>query len=285
LGEAASLLENRYRWYVTMARLRRAQGDIDAALEALRQAEPLHLPGFFPDVRPIPAQLAQLHIAQGQLSEAQRWADTRAEHSEEGPSYLDEFAQLTLVRLRIAQYRASSDRDRLDDAVRRLDALVPGAVSGGRDGSLLEISILRAMADQARGDRDASTRELGIALKAGRQGGYVRTFVNEGEPMLELLTQAAGMPALEGDARRLLHAARPSAAAMPSPGVVGIEGLSDREIEVLRLLATSRTGPQIADDLFVSINTLRTHTKHIFTKLDVNTRRAAVERAAELGLL
>jgi len=61
--------------------------------------------------------------------------------------------------------------------------------------------------------------------------------------------------------------------------------LSDREIEVLRLMATDLTGPEIARQLFVSVNTLRTHTKHIFNKLDVNTRRAAVRRAAELELL
>jgi LuxR family maltose regulon positive regulatory protein len=65
----------------------------------------------------------------------------------------------------------------------------------------------------------------------------------------------------------------------------GSEELSDRELEVLRLLATALSGPEIADQLYVSVNTLRTHTKHIFTKLGVNTRRAAVQRASELGLL
>jgi LuxR family maltose regulon positive regulatory protein len=63
------------------------------------------------------------------------------------------------------------------------------------------------------------------------------------------------------------------------------DALSERELEVLRLLATDMTGPEIASQLYVSVNTLRTHTKHIFTKLDVNTRRAAVERARELGRL
>ena len=72
-----------------------------------------------------------------------------------------------------------------------------------------------------------------------------------------------------------------AAAAAPSSD----EGLSDRELEVLRLLATELTGPEIARHLFVSVNTLRTHTKHIFTKLDVKTRQAAVRRATELGLL
>ena len=77
------------------------------------------------------------------------------------------------------------------------------------------------------------------------------------------------------------QAAATAAGAAPS----GDEGLSDRELEVLRLLATELTGPEIARHLFVSVNTLRTHTKHIFTKLDVNTRQAAVRRATELGLL
>ena len=80
---------------------------------------------------------------------------------------------------------------------------------------------------------------------------------------------------------RSFAAAATTAAAAPSSD----EGLSDRELEVLRLLATELTGPEIARHLFVSVNTLRTHTKHIFTKLDVNTRQAAVRRATELGLL
>jgi LuxR family maltose regulon positive regulatory protein len=61
--------------------------------------------------------------------------------------------------------------------------------------------------------------------------------------------------------------------------------LSEREREVLRLLATELSGPEIARQLYVSVNTLRTHTKHIFSKLAVNPRRAAVRRAGELGLL
>jgi len=96
--------------------------------------------------------------------------------------------------------------------------------------------------------------------------------------LLEQLAQGG-----DGDARRLLDARRmpttePAARATD-------ERLSDRELKVLRLLATELSGPEIAGRLFVSVNTLRTHTKHIFTKLDVNTRRAAVRRAGELDLL
>ena len=92
---------------------------------------------------------------------------------------------------------------------------------------------------------------------------------------------SAGFAALVQRADERDQAATTAAVAAPS----GDEGLSDRELEVLRLLATELTGPEIARHLFVSVNTLRTHTKHIFTKLDVNTRRAAVRRATELGLL
>ena len=106
--------------------------------------------------------------------------------------------------------------------------------------------------------------------------------------MNELLRAAERRPEPEDPAASaeyaacvLRAAAAPAAAAAPS----GDEGLSDRELEVLRLLATELTGPEIARHLFVSVNTLRTHTKHIFAKLDVNTRQAAVRRATERGLL
>ena len=105
--------------------------------------------------------------------------------------------------------------------------------------------------------------------------------------MEELLRAAARQPepAASGEYAALVlrsfAAAATAAAAAPSSD----EGLSDRELEVLRLLATELTGPEIARHLFVSVNTLRTHTKHIFAKLDVNTRQAAVRRATELGLL
>ena len=102
--------------------------------------------------------------------------------------------------------------------------------------------------------------------------------------MSELLGHLARAAAhdVRADAERLLATAQRPSARVRRPSD---EELSEREREVLRLLATELSGPEIARQLFVSVNTLRTHTKHIFTKLDVNTRRSAVRRAAELGLL
>jgi LuxR family maltose regulon positive regulatory protein len=141
------------------------------------------------------------------------------------------------------------------------------------------------------GDTDAAIPDLAAALTDGVPAGYLRLFLDEGPPIDELLREAERRPESAESAESAGYATlvlradgaatTTAAAAVPASD----EGLSDRELEVLRLLATELTGPEIARHLFVSVNTLRTHTKHIFTKLDVSTRRAAVRRAAELGLL
>ena len=138
--------------------------------------------------------------------------------------------------------------------------------------------------------RAGALTELGHTLDRAVPVGYARLFLDEGPAMESLLRELAARPGTSAGshaARLVAMLTRPtSPASVPTSAVpLPAEALSERELDVLRLLATELTGPEIARRLFVSVNTLRTHTKHIFTKLDVNTRQGAVRRAAELGLL
>ncbi len=286
LGERASLPENRHRWYTATAALLVASGDLDGALGMLEQAQPLYLPGYFPDVRPLPAVRARVHIAQGQLEEAAAWARAHHVTPHDPADHLAEYDQLTLARLLVAQHRADPRADTLPDAGAMLDRIVAAAEAAGRGGSLVEALLVRALAHDHR-DRDAALADLGRALHAGVPVGYCRLFLDEGAAMGRLLRAAAGRPGLlgAGQAAALLRAGERPRTAPPGTRPPGQEPLSGREVEVLRLLATDLTGPDIAGRLFMSVNTFRTHTRHIFSKLDVNTRRAAVSRATEQGVL
>jgi LuxR family maltose regulon positive regulatory protein len=287
LGPRGSLPENRHRRYTAGAGVSRARGDLDAAMALLDHAETLYRPGYFPDVRPIAATRARIRIAQGRLADARAWVRDRALRPDDPPTHLAEYDQLTLARLLIAEGDVGG-------ALELLDRLLDAAQPAHRLGSVIEIRLVRALAHEAGADRDAATAELAAALADGVPAGYRRLFLDEGLPIVRLLSRPVGTaaPAVRAHVAQLLDA-EPGidrTAAVPSPtgpavGPVMAEELSGREVEVLRLLATELTGPEIARALFVSVNTLRTHTKHIFTKLGVNTRRAAVARAIDQGLL
>jgi LuxR family maltose regulon positive regulatory protein len=270
-----------------MAQVRAAAGDYDTATHLLGQAEALYRPGFYPDVRPIAAMKARVQIAAGDLSSASGWAEDRAVSVDDQPDYLREYEHLTLVRLLLAQHRAGQQ---VDDAVLGLlDRLHAAAVEAGRDGSVLETQMLQTLAHQARGDLSQALAALGGSFAATPEpDSYVRLYLDEGAPMRALLHHAASAPDLtvQAHSRRLLEHATAAVEATAEPQQTVSGGpLSHRELQVLRLRDSELTGPEIARELYVTLNTLRTHTKRIFTTLDVTTRAAAVRRAHERGLL
>ncbi len=283
LGEHTGVPQNRSRWCVALARIREAQGDLDGALDLLHEAERLYVRGFFPNVRPVAASVSRVWVAQGRVGEALGWAREQGLSAQDDLSYLREFEHITLARVLLA--RSKSDRADLSllEAMGLLSRLLKAAQEGERTGSVIEILVLQALAHQMQGDIPAALMALQQALALAEPEGYVRMFVDEGPPMTVLLEGAAKHGIAPNYVRQLLTALGSAKARTPVKQVL-IERLSERELEVLRLLGTDLNGPEIADELVVSLNTLRTHTKNIYSKLGVTNRRAAVRRAEELDL-
>ena len=283
LGEHTGLPQNRYRWRVAMARVREAEGDLGGALDLLNEAERLYVGDFFPNVRPVPALKARVWIAQGRLGEALGWAREQGLSVDDDLSYLREFEHITLARVLLARYQDERAEASIHEATRLLERLLPAAEEGGRTGRVIEILVLRALAHQTLRDIPAALACLERAMSLAEPEGYVRVFIDEGSPTAALLKAAAKQGIARNYVRRLLAAVSETEPDRPIEQAL-IDPLSERELDVLRLLGTELDGPAIARELMVSLNTMRTHTKNIYAKLAVTNRRAAVRRAAELGL-
>ena len=292
LGEHTWLPQNRYRWRVAMARLREAQGDLDGALDLLREAEQVYVADYSPNVRPIAALKTRVWIAQGKLGEALGWTRERGLSAADDLSYIHECEHITLTRVLLAQYKKDRDDRAMLDAMGLLERLLKAAEAGGRTGSVIEILILQALAHQLQGDLSSALIPLQNALRLAEPEGYARIFLDEGVNMQQLLREAATRKIMPDYTSRLLVVLDEQQAATgeshPATSPISqllIEPLSQRELEVLRLFATELSGPEIARELVVALSTIRTHTKSIYSKLNVGNRQAAVKRAIELGLI
>jgi LuxR family transcriptional regulator, maltose regulon positive regulatory protein len=299
-GEHTGFPRHPYRWRVARARIHAARGDLDGAIDLLEEAERRYVGDFFPPVRPVAAWKTRVWLAQGRLGDALAWAQERGLSAHDEPSYLREFEHLTLTRVLLARTaRDPADRS-LPEAIGLLNRLLQAAEAGGRTGSVIEILVLQARALQLQGDIPAALASLARALALAEPEGYVRVFVDEGPAIAGLLeaqraTHNAHNDPLSSYCDVLLASFHRSAEvqtgaskpvwrfALERSNALA-EPLSEREREVLRLLRSDLGGPEIARELVVSLNTLRTHTRNIYAKLGVSSRRAAVRRAAELGL-
>jgi LuxR family maltose regulon positive regulatory protein len=191
---------------------------------------------------------------------------------------------------------------RLDGAIRLLSRLEQTARSGGRTGRLIEITILKALALQAVGDATQAVITLKQSLELAEPEGYMRIFLDEGRPMQQLLAKGlahVGASPLQDYAIHLLSQfdaephgitvaqtkVSPTSDPSTSSGQALVEPLSQREIEVLQLIALGRTNQEIARQLIVAPGTVKAHTASIYRKLDVANRTEAVARARQLSLL
>ena len=277
-----------------MARLKEAQGDLAAALILLDEAHSVYTGDFSPNVRPVPAMRARLLAAHGYEDEALAWAAGRGLSADDDVSYLREYEHITLARVLLARHTAVGAGDDLRAALGLLPRLLAAAEAGGRKGTAIEVLVLQALAQQADGQTSHALAELERAVGLAEPEGFVRLFAGEGAPMAVLLNALAARTHESSYVRRLAAACAQTAESrrLSEPPALStgrregvVEALSPRELEVLRMLSTDLDGPGIARHLVVSLNTVRSHTKSIYTKLGVDSRRAAVRRADELGVL
>ena len=289
LGEQA-IIDWPYRWRLAQARLKESEGDLETALDLLNEARRLYVRTSMPNFRPIDALKARVYLQQGRLSEAMAWARKRGLSVDDDLSYLGEFEHITLARILIAQNKNDPLAGSIHEAIALLERLLQAAEAGGRMGSVIEILVVQTLALQAQGNVSQALASLEHALALAEPEGYVRIFVDEGEPMRSLIEKQSRNRdhPLSRYTDKLLAAftqpvIEPKSAINHRKSDM-IEPLSERELEVLRLLRSELAGPEIAEQLIVSLNTLRTHTKNIFNKLGVNNRRAAVRRAEQLNL-
>jgi LuxR family maltose regulon positive regulatory protein len=227
---------------------------------------------------------ARIWLVQGNLDSASQWAEELGLDVDGELVPLHDFDYVVLARILIAQ-------GRLDEATRLLQRLLKPAEAGGRTSKAIEILVLQALALQAQEDTDQAITTLDKALTLAEPGGFIRIFVDEGPPMAHLLYEAATRGIAPDYARRLLAAfpiGEPEQAARSRPQVPEselVEPLSERELEVLELIAQGLTNREIASRLFLSLNTVKAHTRNIYGKLGVHNRTQATARSQAIGIL
>ncbi|MCB0213897.1 MAG: tetratricopeptide repeat protein, partial [Anaerolineae bacterium] len=296
LGEPAALPDWPCRFRLGQSRLRMAQGDLSDALTLLDAAERRYFRSPMPEIRPLAAQKVRLWLALDRLPEAEAWVQKRELSTDDALSYLHEFEHLTLARVRIAEYRRNPIKQTIIAALHLLERLLRAAETGDRWGSVIEISIQQALAHQAHGDIPAALASLERAIILAEPEGFVRLFVDEGPLLAELLTKMKDKKGkLRAYIQKLLAAFGVPTDIQPSSPVPDkplapqpqplIEPLSERELEVLDLIAQGLSNREISERLVLALSTVKGHNRIIFGKLQVQRRTEAVARARELGLL
>jgi LuxR family maltose regulon positive regulatory protein len=287
LGEQVELPDWQYRWCIAQARLKESQGDLDGALDLLNKAERQFVRTPVPEVRPIAALKTRIWVTQGRIFQALGWARERGLSCDDDLSFMREFEHITLARVLIAQYKCDLVNDSIHEAIGMLERLLQAAEEGERTGSMIEILVMQSLAHQAQGNISLALVPLERALTLAEPEGYIRIFIDEGPLMENLLnnvkTDNKNLKKYIQRLRAAFLGEKPTLSGTNQQSL--IEPLSERELEVLKLLRSELSGPEIARDRMVSLSTVRTHIQHIFAKLGVNNRRAAVRRAEELDLL
>ncbi|MBV6449381.1 MAG: HTH-type transcriptional regulator MalT [Anaerolineales bacterium] len=289
--------------YLVLTNVLKARNDFVGAIDSLRNAEiAVRSDALLKDaLRMIEAVRAQLSLAQGVIADAAQWAEAY-EHDLHFPASGDwtevrqfrpifDYECLTLVRVRIAQ----GQREAALQLLARLQEIVE---AGARKSHRIELLILRALLLQMQSNKAESISNLEEALTQAEPEGFIRSFVDEGEPMRLLLLEYQKIikkklgESVDGESLRLLTYTDQLLAAFPqlasTPGIIGeklIEPLSERELHILHLIAAGRSNQEIAEMLVIALSTVKSHINNLYGKLGTNRRTEAIAIARDLGLL
>jgi LuxR family transcriptional regulator, maltose regulon positive regulatory protein len=286
--------------YIAQARLQQARGEYGKAISTMDTfAQLAHQRNFVPHlVARGFAVRAQVELARGNLAEAIHWAETSGlSTTDDNRIYPREWEYLTLARVYIAQGRDDPESHFLLDALNLLNRLLQDAEAKARIYSALEIAILRALALDAQDDHQGAQIALERAVMLAEPEGYMRIFLDEGEPMLTLLSKlytnghcasnyiqtllVAGNFRGREQTALLYRSKEPHS----GPYLSLLDPLSERELEVLHLVANGDSNYEIAEQLVVTVSTVKRHVSNIFSKLEVTNRTQAAARAREFGML
>jgi LuxR family maltose regulon positive regulatory protein len=290
---AEKLIESSAMWgvvdalasgHLLLAAVLQAQKDIPGANKAMAEASQVmrrHPHELQHSMPWLGATRARLWLAQGKLGDARHWAETRGLSAEGRLDLTNVGEYLALVRILLAE-------GRVDEATRLLSRLQNDMESAGRYGNLVAVLVLRAIALGMQADTGSALAVLEQALSLAQPEGYMRVFLDEGRPIETLLKIAVTQwqdHDLLAYTRKLLtafadEAVPPTAGQMPHAAI-----LSERELEVLRLMEAGCSDREIANELVIAIGTAKRHAANIFDKLDVRNRTEAVTKARQLGLL
>ena len=295
LGRLGGLIDAMQGGYLVLAQVHQAQGEGDLARQMINEAQRFARSDDPFAVARMAAQRAKLWRIQKDTAAASHWMQSHAPGLGEGTDYAREFYHVALVRSLLAQAfpydeRAASQvtpsqTEHINRAQDLLLGLLDAAEAAGRTGSVILMLTLQTMALQAAGAEEQALETLGRALSLAETETYVRTFADEGEAMARLLDRALTQRIAPNYVSTLLAAFGETAE--PSPAVTQqlIEPLTERELEVLCLIAAGLSNGEIARELVVAVSTVKSHVNHIFGKLEVKSRTQAVARADKLGLL
>jgi LuxR family maltose regulon positive regulatory protein len=292
LGKLGGNLDIVMTGYGFLVGVKKAQGDLAGAWAAMKIFEEIVVSFDNKIMRfGASARSVRLSLSQGDLASADDWARQYESFTDKDPAFLGEFSRITLARIRLAQSRFA-------EALELLEQFRKDAEAAERMGSAIEILALEGLAFAAQGDQSRALSSLERALTIAEPEGYVRIFVDEGEPIRLLLRDyqstikkhiGNGIDSqslrLLAYIEKLLAAFSQPASAEKSKTATMLEPLSERELDILRLIATGRTNQEIADILVIAVSTVKSHINNLYGKLGTQRRTQAIAIARDIGLL